>query len=361
MKRANGTGSIIHRKDKKRRLPFSVYLDGGCDPDTFRRRRIFLGSFATHREAQNYLEQYRQGVVVQPTNETQLREVWELYTDDQKALGKTVPPNYYSAWKNHIEPKLGSVAMSQIKTMHMQNVINNCKGPGSQRHVKAVFYNLYRYALANDVVMKDYSASLKVQDKEVSTMHKPFTMEELGQLWQRVNEDNVKIILIQTYTGMRMSELSGIRMENVHLKERYMVGGLKTAAGKNRTIPIADCILPLVQHFYTISLFARYDYLIMPDNARGIRSLHGRVDMGKIYRKAFPAHTTHDARHTFVTMCEDAGIRPATIKKIVGHTGGVTEDIYTHKSIDQLLEAVNSLPHGPNLGTRKNGSGVATG
>ena len=317
MKRANGTGSIIHRKDKKRRLPFSVYLDGGCDPDTFRRRRIFLGSFATHREAQNYLEQYRQGVVVQPTNETLLREVWELYTDDKQALGKTVPPNYYSAWKNHIEPKLGSVAMSQIKTMHMQNVINNCKGPGSQRHVKAVFYNLYRYALANDVVMKDYSASLKVQDKEVSTMHKPFTMEELGQLWQRVNEDNVKIILIQTYTGMRMSELSGVQMENVHLKERYMVGGLKTAAGKNRTIPIADCILPLVQHFYTISLFAHYDYLIMPDNARGIRSLHGRVDMGKIYRKAFPAHTTHDARHTFVTMCEDAGIRPATIKKIV--------------------------------------------
>ena len=99
----------------------------------------------------------------------------------------------------------------------------------------------------------------------------------------------------------------------------------------------------------------------MPDNERGIRSLHGRVDMGKIYRKAFPAHTTHDARHTFVTMCEDAGIRPATIKKIVGHTGGVTEDIYTHKSIDQLLEAVNSLPYGPNLGTCKNGSGVATG
>ena len=361
MKRANGTGSIIHRKDKKRRLPFSVYLDGGHDPDTFRRRRIFLGSFATHREAQNFLEQYRQGVVIQPTNETQLREVWELYTDDQQALGKTVPPNYYSAWKNHIEPKLGSVAMSQIKTMHMQNVINNCKGPGSQRHVKAVFYNLYRYALANDVVMKDYSASLKVQDKEVSTMHKPFTMEELGQLWQRVNEDNVKIILIQTYTGMRMSELSGIRMENVHLKERHMVGGLKTAAGKNRTIPIADCILPLVKHFYTISLFVQYDYLIMPDNKRSINSLHGRVDVGKIYRKALPNHTTHDARHTFVTMCEDAGIRPATIKKIVGHTGGVTEDIYTHKSIDQLLEAVNALPYGPNLGTCKNGSGVATG
>lgn len=361
MKRANGTGSIIHRKDKKRRLPYSVYLDGGRDPDTFRRRRIFLGSFATHKEAQNYLEQYRQGVVVQSAKETLLQEVWDLYIDDRKALGKRSDPNYNSAWKNYIQPKLGAVAMSQLKTMHLQNVINNCSSPGAQRHIKAVFYNLYRYALANDVVMKDYSTTLKVQDRPISTLHKPFTMEELGWLWQNVSKDAVKIILIQTYTGMRMNELSGIRTENVHLKEQYMVGGIKTSAGKNRTIPIADCILPLVKHFYTISLFAHYDYLIMPDNKRGIRSLHGKVDMGKLYKKTFPAHTTHDARHTFVTMCEDVGIRPATIKKIVGHVGGVTEDIYTHKSVEQLLEAVNSLPHGEKLGADKSKVGVATG
>ena len=361
MKRANGTGSIIHRKDKKRRLPFSVYMDGGCDPDSLQRKRIFLGSFATHRQAQDYLEQYRQGVVVQSTTETLLRDVWELYIDDQKALGRMVAANYNSAWRNHIEPKLGSVDMSKLKSMHLQNVINNCKSPGSQRHIRAVLYNLYKYALANDIVSKDYSASLKVQDQEASTLHKPFTMEELGQLWQRVNEDSVKVILIQTYTGMRMNELSGILMENVHLKDQYMVGGLKTAAGKNRTIPIADCILPLVQHFYDISRFAHYDYLIMPDNNRGINSLHGRVDVGKVYRKALPNHTTHDARHTFITLAENIGIRPATIKKIVGHVGSVTEDVYTHKSVEQLLEAVNSLPHGPNLGTCKNGSGVATG
>ena len=361
MKRANGTGSIVHRKDKKRRLPFSVYLDGGCDPDSLQRKRIFLGSFATHRQAQDYLEQYRQGVVVQSTTETLLRDVWELYIDDQKALGRTVAANYNSAWRNHIEPKLGSVDMSKLKSMHLQNVINNCKSPGSQRHIRAVLYNLYKYALANDIVSKDYSASLKVQDQEASTLHKPFTMEELGQLWQRVNEDSVKVILIQTYTGMRMNELSGILMENVHLKDQYMVGGLKTSAGKNRTIPIADCILPLVQHFYTISLFAHYDYLIMPDNNRGINSLHGRVDVGKIYRKALPNHTTHDARHTFITLAENIGIRPATIKKIVGHVGSVTEDVYTHKSVDQLLEAVNLLPYGPEIGTRKNKNGVATG
>lgn len=65
MKRANKTGTIFKRRDKKRRKPFCVYLDGGNDPDTFRRKRIFLGSFATQREAQEYLEQYRSGNVTE--------------------------------------------------------------------------------------------------------------------------------------------------------------------------------------------------------------------------------------------------------------------------------------------------------
>ena len=361
MKRANKTGSIVKRNDKKRRRPYSVYLDAGRDPDTFRRKRIFLGSFAKHSEAQDFLEKYRHGLITKPEKETLLRDVWELYKDDQAALGKPVHPNYLSAWKNYIEPKLGGAAVSQLKTMHLQNVINNCPSAGSQRHIKAVFFNLYRYAMANDLAMKNYSASLKVQDKEASTLHKPFTMKELGWLWQNTGSDLIKIILIQTYTGMRMSELSGIRMENVNLKDRYVVGGIKTSAGKNRTIPIADCIFPLVQHFHTISRFARCEYLIMPDIGRDIHSLHGQADIGKLYRKAMPAHTTHDARHTFVTMCENAGIRSAVIKKIVGHVGSVTEDVYTHKSVDQLLAAVNSLPYGPDLGEEKKDFGVATG
>ena len=363
MKRANGTGTIMRRNDKKRRRPYCVYLDGGHEPETLRRIRIFLGSFETHREAQDFLEKYRHGVITKPEKETLLKDVWELYKDDQAALGKPVHPNYISAWKNYISPKLANAAIAQLKTMHMQNVVNNCKSAGSQRHIRAVFFNLFRYALANDLAQKDYSASLKVQDKEASTLHKPFTMKELGWLWQNSDQDPIRIILIQAYTGMRIAELAGIRVENVHLKEQYMVGGVKTSAGKNRTIPIADCILPLVKHFYTISLFAHNEWLIMPDRARGIHSLHGKADIGKVYRKYFPEHTaTHDARHTFVTMCEDAGVRPTTIKKIVGHVGGVTEDVYTHKTVAQLLEAVNLLPFGPDLGSEeKPESGVATG
>lgn len=80
MRRSNGTGTIYKRKDAKRRNPYCVYLDGGKD-DFGKRIRTFLGSFHTYKEAQNALEQYRQGTYIKPSSETTLKEVWNLLYD----------------------------------------------------------------------------------------------------------------------------------------------------------------------------------------------------------------------------------------------------------------------------------------
>ena len=353
MKRANGTGSIIHRRDKKRRLPYSVYLDGGHDPDTFRRRRIFLGSFASHREAQEYLEKYRQGVITETSSkEIRLSDVWDLYKSAKEAVtGRQISRDYASAWKQFIRPKLGSMDISMIKTMHMQGVINSCKSPGRQHQIRSVFTGLFTYALANDLAAKDYAASLHTAEIEKSTLHKPFTTAEMRWLWQHVDQDIYKVILIQTYTGTRKTDLTGILLENVFLKDKYMIGGVKTKAGRNRIIPIADCILPLVRHFYTVSKFAGYPRLLMPDSSRSLMRNQDHLNIDKIYRCSdFTGHTTHDARHTFVSMADNYGIQESVIKKIVGHkSNDVTASVYTHKSLPQLLAAVNRLPYGVNM------------
>ena len=52
------------------------------------------------------------------------------------------------------------------------------------------------------------------------------------------------------YTGLRPTELLEIQTENVHLDEKYMVGGMKTEAGKDRIIPLNDKIIPLVKNRY---------------------------------------------------------------------------------------------------------------
>lgn len=55
-------------------------------------------------------------------------------------------------------------------------------------------------------------------------------------------------------------------------------------------------------------------------------------------------HKPHDTRHTCISLLTVAGVDDKIIKKIVGHKGqGVTEIIYTHFEIQQLIEAIDKI------------------
>ena len=55
-------------------------------------------------------------------------------------------------------------------------------------------------------------------------------------------------------------------------------------------------------------------------------------------------HLPHDCRHTCATLLANADIDKKTIQLILGHsTGDVTERVYIHKTIEQLISAINSI------------------
>lgn len=55
-------------------------------------------------------------------------------------------------------------------------------------------------------------------------------------------------------------------------------------------------------------------------------------------------HLPHDGRHTCATLLDNADVNKTIVKKILGHAGDdVTEKVYTHKTIQQLVEAINLI------------------
>ena len=55
-------------------------------------------------------------------------------------------------------------------------------------------------------------------------------------------------------------------------------------------------------------------------------------------------HTIHDTRHTFATMLNNADANSTSIIKLIGHSDfSTTEEIYTHKDIEELRKAINLL------------------
>ena len=55
----------------------------------------------------------------------------------------------------------------------------------------------------------------------------------------------------------------------------------------------------------------------------------------------------HDCRHTFNMLLDDAGADRVTRYKLMGHKGqDINENVYTHKDLNQLREAVEAIKTG---------------
>lgn len=56
-------------------------------------------------------------------------------------------------------------------------------------------------------------------------------------------------------------------------------------------------------------------------------------------------HNLYDARHTFATLCNEFELNDYLVKKMMGHScKDLTKDVYTHASIERLVNEVNKLP-----------------
>jgi len=101
---------------------------------------------------------------------------------------------------------------------------------------------------------------------------------------------------------MRPSELLGIKIENINLDERYMVGGVKTKAGKNRIIPIHSKILPFVKHLYS----DKKTYLVEYSENKPMSRSKFIYEFEKTMKCLNMNHLPHDGRHTFASMANKA-------------------------------------------------------
>lgn len=134
-----------------------------------------------------------------------------------------------------------------------------------------------------------------------------------------------------------------------------MIVGAKTEAGIDRIIPIHEAIVPLIRN----RLLQNRRYLIT--NKYGnhyTRAVYHNSNWNTVMQRMNLEHCPHDGRYTFAALADRAGMNETCRKIIMGHalgnktgtawkTGGksdVTRDVYTEKTLAELLAEVNKLP-----------------
>lgn len=350
LKRSNGSGSVYKMKHKKLRKPFRAVITTGWT-DEGKPIRKTLGTYASQKEAYEALALFSNDpTALERKRVITVEQCFQWYFEEAERMGLSAGRiEVIDSVKKLMKP-IHHMDITILKTAHVQAIFDKFTYSQSyQQAIKSVLVKICNIAIKNEVISKNYMSDIIIRKKAAPIKRAtPFTQEDIYKLWLHQDDLTVRIILIYIYTGVRLNELLNMKVDDIHLKERYMVGGSKTDAGRDRIIPIAECIVPFVQELYSTAKFKRSMHLF--DGVMGKTNYRGRL-ASVCEKLGIKKRKPHDTRHTFITLCSDYEIPEIIVKHIVGHatSKNITQGVYTHKTIEQYIDAVNKLPHGDDL------------
>lgn len=348
MRLPNGYGSVT-KLSGNRRKPWRVRVtDKWITNEDGSTKQVYknIGCYATKKEALQALAEYHENPY-DINSKITFAELYKKWSNENfQHIGKSSIDSYKTAFKTCTP--IHNMKFIDLKTAHLQGVIDNCgKNYPTLRKLKVLLNQLYDYAMANDIVSKNYADYInitKFKDTSNKTAHTVFTANEIQTLWDNVERNEyLQIILMLIYSGVRISELLELKKENINLDERWFdVVGSKTEAGI-RKVPISKKTLPYFEYWYNKT---SSEYLLTTPDGKpfGYRNYYDSY-WKPFLKELNMEHRPHDTRHTCVSMLAMKEVSQTLIKMIVGHSGAMTltEKVYTHIEISKLIEAIDKI------------------
>jgi len=151
--------------------------------------------------------------------------------------------------------------------------------------------------------------------------------------------DKRNLAMFETFysTGMRVSEMEGLNIEDIDF-ESQMIKVLGKGS-KERVVPVGQRALNAVKS-YRACLKENFIPVFLNKNFTRLSSRSIRRILDKIVRSCqlnLPV-SPHTLRHSFATHMLDSGADLRGIQEILGHASLSTTQIYTHVSMDRLMQ-----------------------
>lgn len=287
---------------------------------------------------------------------------------------KTVRPNtvrnYTERYNINIKKVIGKKLLTEVKPIHCQKIFTDMADQGYKTstiyQARITLYNMLEFAKENEVIIHNpCKKSVKSDMGKPSDKKEALTIEEQRKFLQAVaNKSYGNQFKFVLQTGLRTGELIGLKWKDVDFENkvikisktmeyRYSVGEWREGPPKSqsgyRTIPLTDEAIRILkaqkEKNRGISLvpieWAEYVFLSRKGepvkNSTYDSSLFKVCDDAGIRRISM-----HILRHTFATRCIEAGMKPKTLQKILGHSNiGITMNLYVHITEDEKKKEID--------------------
>ena len=336
MKRANGTGCVMKLSGSRRR-PYAVRVSYQERPGLWKQR--YLSYHSTAKEAQSALDSYMGKKMEPKTLAVTLGDVYEQWSARKYEKAGIASVNSYKASWTRLST-LQDIEMFRITIDHLQKIIDQDALRGlSQSSIsndKMLMKALFKHAIERDIVSKDYSAFVEVPSIKAKYEKGAFTEQQIKKLEQMANGGFpwADTVLMLCYTGFRISEFLQLTEKAFHPEHGgYLIGGLKTEAGKNRLVPVH----PKVAAYFNMWMGKAGETIICKEDGTHLTI--------QTYRKGFDCimseigatkATPHWCRHTMASRMKIAGVDDLAARRILGHSDKNITEHYTHIDIDFL-------------------------
>lgn len=160
----------------------------------------------------------------------------------------------------------------------------------------------------------------------------PLSDDEVNRLTNACVSFREKLIIFSLLdTGLRVSELTGLRKENILWQEKRLAihgkGGPFGKLSKLRVLPLTERVRLLVEHHYTMEdTFG----ITKRQVERIVKAIAQRASISK------PV-SPHVLRHTFAVNCIKRGISTRALQTFLGHDRLATTEIYMNLSPEDAI------------------------
>jgi site-specific recombinase XerD len=200
--------------------------------------------------------------------------------------------------------------------------------------LKSFFNWLHSKGYTQEHVLRDMK-----QPKTADLLIEPLNQEEIQKLFSAMNPNtslgarNAAVVSLMLDTGLRLSEVSGLKEQDVHLEAQYVKAMGK--GSKERMVSFGSACQKTLLHYYhhfrpdpahagvEIFFLAIDGY---PMSSDSIRSLVKRLAKSSGIRRLHP----HLLRHTYSTMFLLNGGDVFLLKQNLGHTTLTMVQHYLH-------------------------------
>lgn len=212
----------------------------------------------------------------------------------------------------------------------------------------AALNSFFRYCKRSGFIQNNPMEKIKRPKYEVP-LPKCFTEEEVRTLLSIPDTDSPfgirnKAILETLYSsGLRISELAGIRLQDIDLKR-----GLIRVTGKGnkqRIVPLGSYAIEAINNYLKVRpQFMREnspDLLFLTKSGKAFDTKQLDIILKRYFELVAKAkgYSPHSLRHSFATHLLSRGADLRAIQELLGHSLLSTTETYTHISLEDIKEA----------------------